>query len=191
MKFIVFKGGKIAKDFALTGVTLFGTDRIPLRSTKFITFQDGVIDCKTRSSAEPAGLSLLWSVEGFGIVSLCTTRLPEREQPYILNVELARAKLMEITIKREDWAIFEQKNHFGSQANEIQWFFVQMLESINEPAKAAVLADECLVRALKFSEQLAIKYAEILFDARLKSRGRFSTIANMIIPKDSCIGVIL
>jgi len=171
VKFIVFKGGKIAKDFALTGVTLFGTDRIPLRSTKFITFQDGVIDCKTRSSAEPAGLSLLWSVEGFGIVSLCTTRLPEREQPYILNVELARAKLMEITIKREDWAIFEQKNHFGSQANEIQWFFVQMLESINEPAKAAVLADECLVRALKFSEQLAIKYADILFDARLKSRG--------------------
>lgn len=171
MKFQVFKDGKIAKDFALTGITLFGTDRIPFRSTKFITFQNGVIDCKTRSGAEPAGLSLLWPVEGFGIASLCTTRLPEREEPYILNVELARAKLMEITIKREDWAIFEQKNHFGSEANEIQWFFIQMLENINEPAKASVLADECLSKAMKFSEQLAIKYADILFEARLKSRG--------------------
>jgi GH35 family endo-1,4-beta-xylanase len=170
VKFQVFKDGKIANDFALTGVTLFGTDRIPFRSTKFITFKDGIIDCKTRGS-EPAGLSLLWPVDDFGSVSLCTTRLPEREQPYILNVELARAKLMEIIIKREDWAIFEQKNHFGSQANEIQWFFVQMLENINEPAKASVLADECLAKALKFSEQLATKYADLLFDARLKSRG--------------------
>jgi len=184
VKFIVFKDGKVAKDFALTGVTLFGTDRIPFRSTKFITFQNGIIDCKTRSNAEPAGLSLLWPVERFGIVSLCTTRLPEREQPYILNVELARAKLMEITIKREDWAIFEQKNHFGSLANEIQWFFVQMLENIDEPAKASEMADECLVRALKFSEQLAIKYADILFDARLKNRGfARSSLGCMIEPQ--------
>lgn len=171
MKFIVFRNGRVAKDFVPTGVTLFGTDRIPIRSTKFVTFQDGVIDCKTRSNAEPAGLGLLWPVEGFGIVSLCTTRLPEREQPYILNVELARAKLMEITTKREDWAIFEQKNHFGSEANEIQWYFIQMLETINEPAKASMLADKCLARAMKYSEQLALKYADLLFEARLKNRG--------------------
>lgn len=169
MKFQVFKDGKIVKDFALTGVTLFGVDRIPFRSSKYITFKDGIIDCKTRGS-EPAGLSLLWPVEGFGNVMLYTTRLPEREQPYILNVELARAKLMEITIKREDWAIFEQKNHLGTQAEEIQELFIRTLESINEPAKASVQADKCLEKALKFSEQLAIKYAEILFEARLKSR---------------------
>ena len=170
MKFQVFKDGQLAKDFALIGVTLFGADRIPLRSTKLVTFEDGLIDCKPRTSSEPVGLSLLWSVKGFGNVSLCTTRLPEREQPYILNVELARAKLMEITCKREDWAIFEQKNHFGSEANEIQWFFIQMLENINDPAKASVLADECLAKALKFSEQLATKYADLVFDVRLKSR---------------------
>lgn len=168
MKFQVFKDGKIAKDFELTGATLFGLDRIPLRSSKQITFKDGIIDCKTRS--EPAGLSLLWEVEGFGRVLLCTTRLPEREQPYTLNVELARAKLMEITIKREDWAIFEQKNHFGTDANEIQWLFIQTLESINEPDKASALADACLAKAMKYSEQLATRYAGLLFDARLKSR---------------------
>lgn len=169
MKFEVYKDGKIAKDFSLTGVTLFGLDRIPFRSTKHITFKDGVIDCKTRAS-EPAGLSLLWPVEGFGSVILYTTRLPEREQPYILNVELARAKLMQITIKREDWSIFEEKNELSSQAAEIQKLFIQTLEHINEPAKASVQADKCLAKAMKFSERLAAEYAELVFEARQKSR---------------------
>ncbi|MGA2916479.1 MAG: endo-1,4-beta-xylanase [Sedimentisphaerales bacterium] len=185
MKFQVFKDGKFLKDFTLTGVTLFGADRIPLRSTKLVSFEDGIIDCKSRTNAEPAGLALLWPVKGFGTVSLCTTRLPEREQPYILNVELARAKLMEITCKREDWAIFEQKNHFGSEANEIQWLFIQTLENINDPSKASVVADECLAKALKFSEQLATKYADLVFDVRLKSRNfARSSLGCIIDPKN-------
>jgi GH35 family endo-1,4-beta-xylanase len=169
VKFQVFKSGKVAKNFVLTGVTLFGTDKIPFRSTKHITFSDGIIDCRTRGS-EPAGLCLLWPVEGFGNVMLYTTRLPDREQPYILNVELARAKLMEITIKREDWSIFDQKSELGNQISEIQKLFIQTLENISEPQKASAVADKCLTKAMKFSEQLAIQYAELLFEARLKSR---------------------
>lgn len=170
MKFQVFKDGKIATDFVLTGVTLFGADRIPFRSSKYITFSDGVIDCKMRGT-EPAGLSLLWPVEGFGNVMLYTTRLPEREQPYILNVELARAKLMEIVTKREDWAIFEQANHISTQSAETQKLFIEMLENINDPVTAAVIADKCILKTLLFSEQLANKYANVFFEAKLKNRG--------------------
>ncbi|MFA6187064.1 MAG: endo-1,4-beta-xylanase [Phycisphaerae bacterium] len=170
MKFQVFKDGKVAKDFVPTGVTLFGSDKIPFRSTKYITFNAGIIDCKTRGS-EPAGLCLLWPVENFGNVMLYTTRLPDREQPYILNVELARAKLMEITIKREDWSIFEQKNELGNQIADIQKLFIQTLENISEPEKASASADKCLAKAMKFSELLATKYADLLFDTRLKGRG--------------------
>ncbi|HBG26956.1 MAG: hypothetical protein A2Y10_12295 [Planctomycetes bacterium GWF2_41_51] len=170
MKFQVFKDGKIAKDFVPVGVTLFGADRIPFRSSKYITFADGVIDCKTRGS-EPAGVSLLWPVEGFGNVMLYTTRLPERQQPYILNVEIVRGKLMEIATKREDWAIFEQTNELTSKAEELQKLFIEMLENINEPAKASLIADKCLTKALLYAEQLASKYASVLFEARLRSRG--------------------
>src|SRR4030042_4144288 len=106
------------------------------------SFEDGFIDCKTKT-AEPAGLSLLWQVEGSGNVILCTTRLPEREQPYILNVELIRAKLMEITNKREDWSIFDEQGNFGEQLADIQKLFIQTLDTINEAAKASVLADKC------------------------------------------------
>ena len=169
MKFQVFKDGKTIKEFSLIGVTLFGLDRIPFRSSKNITFKDGVIECNTKT-AEPAGLSLLWPIEGFGNVILYTTRLPEREQPYILNVELARAKLMEITIKREDWSIFEEEENIGNQVAEIQKLFIQTLDNINNPAKASMLADKCLIKAMKFSEQLAAKNAEILFNVRHQNR---------------------
>jgi GH35 family endo-1,4-beta-xylanase len=183
VKFQVFKDGKITKDFSLIGVTLFGLDRIPFHSSKNVTFNDGVIDCKIRT-AEPAGLSLLWQVEGFGNVILCTTRLPEREQPYILNVELARAKLMEIIIKWEDWSIFDEEENFGNQLADIQKLFIQTLENINEPAKTSVQADKCLAKAMKFSEQLAAKHAELIFDARQKNRNfTRSSIGCTIDPK--------
>ena len=36
-----------------------------------------------------------------------TTRLQPREQPYNLNVELARFRLMKIMQKQEDWNLFD------------------------------------------------------------------------------------
>lgn len=170
MKFQVFKDGKIATNFVPVGITLFGTDRIPFRSSKYITFKDGIIDCKTRGS-EPAGLSLLWPIEGFGNIMLYTTRLPEREQPYNLNVEIVRGKLMEIAMKREDWAIFEQTSQLSSQAEELQKIFIEMLENINDPGKASLIADKCLCKAMLYAEALAEKYASVLFEARSRSRG--------------------
>ncbi|HAL46090.1 MAG: hypothetical protein A2Y12_13165 [Planctomycetes bacterium GWF2_42_9] len=170
MKFQVFKNGKIAKDFVPVGVTLFGADRIPFRSTKYITCQDGIVDCKTRGS-EPAGLSLLWPVEGFGNVMLYTTRLPERQQAYNLNVEIVRGKLMEIATKREDWAIFDQTSELTSKADELQKCFIEMLENMNDPEKASLLADKCLANAMIYAEQLTAKYAGVLFEARLRNKG--------------------
>jgi len=170
VQFQVFKDGKILKDFTLTGAVLFGADKVPFRSSKYINFKDGVIDCKTRAY-EPAGLSLLWPVDGFGEVLLSTTRLPERDEPYILNLELARGKLMEITTKREDWAIFEQTNHLDYEAKEVQSLFIEALENIGDPVRASMVADKCLGKALLYAEQLTVRHAEMFFSARMKNRG--------------------
>ena len=112
MKFQVFQNGKAVEDFRLSAAYIFGSDAIPLLGADKIRFKNGVIEYKKRNY-ESAGLALLWPVDGFGRVLLPTTRLPERKRPYNLNVELARAKLMQITLKREDWAIFEQAGDFA------------------------------------------------------------------------------
>ena len=170
MKFIVYKDGQLCKDFTLSGTYLFGADLIPFRHVDAIHFAEGVIEC-TKKSQDSAGLSLLWPVEGFGRIMLSTARIPERPEPYILNVELARARLMQITLKREDWALFDPCDILEAQAEEAQNLFIQALQHISEPAKAAVLADQALAKGLEFSEKLAARHAEQYLSLRFKNRG--------------------
>lgn len=170
MQFEVYRNGVLAKDFALCGASIFGVDRIPLRNEKSISFKNGTIECEI-GKTDSAGLSLLWDVDTFGKVILSTTRLPKRKRSYILNVELARGKLMEITIKREDWALFDQEDSLTKLVQQGQDLFIKSLENANNAPKAAAFADESLKKTLEFAEKLTAKHADMLFEARRKSRG--------------------
>jgi len=169
VKFQVFKDGTLAEDFNLSAAYIFGADAVALRSANKISFKNGIIDCRKKTS-ESAGLALLWPVGDFGKILLTTTRLPERKKPYVLNVELARAKLMQITLKREEWSLFEETNHFAQLAHEAQRLFIKALRNIADPAKASVLADKALKKAIVFSEQLAAKHAEQFLAVRCRNR---------------------
>ncbi|AQT68668.1 hypothetical protein STSP2_01837 [Anaerohalosphaera lusitana] len=149
---------------------MFGVDSIPVRTSVRIRYKDGVIDCQ-RKTDETVGISLLWPVDGFGKLMLSTTLLPERERPYILNVELARAKLMEITLKREDWTLLEEDETFADLMRDARHLFVEAVRNIHDEAKAASLADESLKKALVYAEKLAEKYSETFLAARFRSRG--------------------
>ena len=169
MKFQVFKYGKIVDDFTLSGAYLFGGDGIGIRRAE-ISFKDGFIQCK-KVNLETAGLALLWPIEGFGKVLLPTTCLPERERPYNLNVEIARAKLMQIVNKREDWSFFNSMKGLSELSEESQDLFIRAIQNISNPSEASKLADEALNRAILLSEKLAIKQAQMLFHTRTKSHG--------------------
>lgn len=170
MKFQVFKDGQLMSDFTLSAAYMFGADSIPLHATEKIKFKNGIIDCK-RKNYDSAGLALLWPVEGFGRILLPTTRLPNRKEPYILNVELARAKLMQTTLKREDWAIFEEANSFAGLAHEAQDLFIEALKKIKDPSEASRLADESLRKALIFSEKMASTHADVFLEVRCRKKG--------------------
>jgi GH35 family endo-1,4-beta-xylanase len=169
MKFQVFKNGKPVHEFKLSGAYLFGTDGIAIRRAQ-ITFKNGVIKCE-KPNMETAGLALLWPIDGFGKVLLPTTCLPERTQPYILNVEITRAKLMQIINKREDWSFFEQIEGLSDTAKEAQDLFIQAVQNISDAPLASTLADKSLEKAIVFSEKLAINQAESLFDTKGESHG--------------------
>jgi len=169
VKFQVFKDGKTVTDFVPSGAYLFGTDGISIRRAK-IVFAEGCVEC-IRPNIETAGLALLWPIEDFGRILLPTTCLPERERPYILNVELARAKLMQITNRREDWSFFDDLEGLEEIAKESQDEFVKAIQSIKDPAAASVLADASLRKATIYSEKLAVRQGKSLFDKRRKSPG--------------------
>src|SRR5262245_34163992 len=104
ISFVVHVNGKLADKVNLAGAYVVGSDDVPLRAE--ITFKSGIITCKKRA-AGPAGLALLWDVEGAGVLLLETIRLQERDRPYILQVELARGRLMRIANKTEEWGLLE------------------------------------------------------------------------------------
>ncbi len=169
MKFQVFKNGQILDKFTLCGAYLFGGDGIGIRRAQ-IEFKEGCIQCY-RPNLSTAGLALLWPIEGFGKVLLSTTCLPERDKPYNLNVEIARAKLMQIVNKREDWLFFNKIHGLTELSEEAQDLFIRAIQNISEPSTASKLADESLNKAIVIAEKLAIKQAESLFQTRSKSHG--------------------
>jgi GH35 family endo-1,4-beta-xylanase len=169
MKFQVFKNGKVVDKFTLCGAYLFGTDGIGIRRAQ-ITFKNGLIECK-KPNMETAGLALLWHVDGFGKVLLPTTCLPERERPYNLNLEMTRARLMQIINKREDWSFFDGLEGLRDISEEAQHLFIKAIQNISDAPPASILADESLKKAIVFSEQLAIKQAESSFNTRSRNHG--------------------
>jgi GH35 family endo-1,4-beta-xylanase len=169
VKFQVFKNGKAVDKFKLSGAYLFGNDGLAIRKAQ-ITFEDGFIECK-KANMETAGLVLLWPVEGFGKVLLPTTCLPERERPYNLNIEIARAKLMQIINKREEWSFFDGVDGPGDTSKQARDLFIRAIQNISDAPLASKLADESLEKAIVFSEELAEKQTESLFATRSKSRG--------------------
>lgn len=168
MKFQVFSEGKIVDKFTLCGAYLFGTDGIVVRKAQ-IKFKDGVIECK-KPNMEAAGLALLWPIEGYGRVLLPTTCLPDRTPPYNLNVEITRAKLMQIVNKKEDWSFFDD-NKDEQLFRDAQALFIKAVQNISNASGASRLADKALGRGMIFSENLANKQAGSLFEARGSQRG--------------------
>ncbi len=175
LKFQLFKNGKPIEEYSLAGAYLFGTDMIPLRHVDKIEFKDGEIEC-IKKSQDAAGLSLLWPVEDNGMLMLNTTRLPDRAEPYNLNVELARARMMQITLKREDWALFDPSDELEGMAQEVQDLFIQALQHSGVPERASMFADEALKKGIEFSEKLAAKHAEQYLAVRFRNKalGRHS-----------------
>ena len=158
--------------FDLQGAYVVGTESVPMRAE--ITLNKTEIRCDARSQS-PAGLSLLWPVKGVGVLQLETTRLMPREQPYSLNIELARHRLMRINFKREEWGLFDYSGmeEIATQVDQARELFIQALERSDQPARAADLADQSLALSVTASEQMARFHASV-FLARRQQAGGFA-----------------
>lgn len=154
----------------LRGLHLLGNDGVPVRGEVEIGKRE--LRCVTRSQ-DPLALSLLWPAGDFGAVQLETTRLSHREQPYLLNLELARHRLMRISLKREEWGLFDfhGMEEIAGQIDEARALFVRALQQISNTAEAARSADEALRLSLWASEALCRFHADIFLSRRQQNGG--------------------
>jgi hypothetical protein len=168
IKFEIYRDGNRVMNFNPVGAIAIGPESVPIPGE--VVFRDGqlVVD-KTDDHATAVGL--LWDSGPPGSYHVETTRLPPREQPYNLNVELARFRLMRIVQKQEDWNLFDfpRAERFTQLFHEAQSLFADALGKLDQPGDAAKLADQSLALSTDLSEQLAMFHAELLLNRRRAS----------------------
>ncbi|MCK4659354.1 MAG: endo-1,4-beta-xylanase [Phycisphaerae bacterium] len=164
LRFSVFPGGAVADKVDLSGAYLFGSDGVPLRAD--IELRKGQVMCRKRAP-EPAALAILWSVGKSGKVLLQTTRLQERDKPYVLEVELLRGRLMHLLQKREEWGLADWE-FTAEQDRRLAQCRDALIESFkaDEPIKAAAIAQAGLECSVELGEHVALDNAAVLLDRR-------------------------
>src|SRR5882672_4094119 len=168
VKFEIYRDGQRVSQFQPTAAYAVGPESVPIQAD--IIQRDGML-VVSRPDDVPVGLSLLWESGPAGAYHLETTRLQPRERPYILNVELARLRLMKIVQKQEDWNLFDfpRAEKFMTKFRDTQDLFSESLTKLDDPATAAQLADDSLSRAILLSEELAMFHMELLVNRRRQS----------------------
>ena len=166
LKFLVSDNGVPTADRAIRSAYLVGSDHSALRGE--ITFENGVILCRKHDGG-PAALALPQAAGDCGKLILQTCLLPEREEPYLLALEIARHRLMMLYQKLEDWGMYDlDGDHSVSRSVELarQQFIEALCQRVDQSARAEELARQCLITAMACSETLAFTHAKLLLDRR-------------------------
>ena len=185
LRFLCFPSEQSGPLTELRGAHLLGGDGVPLRGDPRLA--NGEILCQPRTQ-DPTALSLLWPVPGYGTVQVETTRLPERAEPYVLNLELARYRLMRITIKREEWGLFDYRGmeEISDEINQARILFVEALQSADDPPTVARLADQSLRLSLSAGERMCQFHASVFLGRRSQgggfARGFLGTVVSPTCP---------
>jgi hypothetical protein len=179
LAFEIYRDGQRVTDFVPAGAIGMGPENVPAPAD--IAFEGGLLHVRrgggtsintdgiTLANGGPAvGIALLWDLGPLGSYLLETTRLMPRAAPYVLNVELARARLMKVMQKQEDWNLFDfvKAERLSAKVREAQATFASALGMLHEPAEASQLADRALAMAVDASEELAAFHADLLIQRR-------------------------
>lgn len=154
----------------LRGAFLVGADGVPVKGELRLEKSQIVVDTR---SPDPIGICLLWRVPGVGVYQLETTRLLPRSEPYHLHIELARHRLMRISIKREEWGLFDYPgmDAIAEKIDAARDAFVAALSESARPEAAAAKADQALADSISASEQMCRFHAGVFLSRRQQSGG--------------------
>ncbi len=170
LEFAVYDENGPAKHWPLVGAHLLGRDDLATEGKVQFNSDTGRIVCQKRGS-RAVGLSLLYDAGAMGRLMLQTALLPDRDEPYILSVELARHRIKMFIVKSEEWQMFELSA--GHPAMELwekaRQLFTQAVNS-SDPVAADRLARQSLEAGIDATERLALAHAEILLHRRFGAR---------------------
>lgn len=136
-----------------------------------------LVTCR-RPHSDSGKLHVPWPISGHGRPVLSTTSLREREEPYLLALELARGKLSELRDQCATWqqlrmATPEEYSQLQQSAFQT---FSRAVAVQGDPAAASRLAAESIVAACRAAEALVEAYIEQRLAMRRHAVGHAPTL---------------
>jgi hypothetical protein len=128
-----------------------------------------VVNCR-RAATDSGKLHVAWPVEGFGRPVVSTASLYEREEPYLLPLELARGKIAQLRDQISAWQVggMTVPESFQVPYQEAHRKFREATAHQNQPAQMAEFAQQSLVRAFEAADIAVSEYATQRLAARRK-----------------------
>lgn len=181
LSFVVFDelanlAGEGPVDLALRHAHLIGADDVPLTAT--LSQEGDLIRC-LKHTPDAAALSLVCDAGDCGRLALRTCLLPERDQPYLLSLELARRRIMLFLTKLEEWLNCDLRTDDPSMLlfERARAVFTQALACPRD-AKGDYspeqdrLALEALRLSIEAGERLSVLVAEAMLTTRLHAAAK-------------------
>lgn len=127
----------------------------PTRVERF----DSVVTCR-RASSDSGRFQVAWPVAGFGRPMVSTASLPEREEPYVLAVELARGKIVQLRNQLAfwQWSGMQIPDEVAPLQRSAQRLLAQAVARQSDLAAASALAQQALEQAFQGADLLTRAY---------------------------------
>lgn len=138
---------------------------------------DGEYLIVRRQASESGKVNIPWPVPGFGQPIVTTSSLPERERPYLLPVELARGKIVQVRNQVAQWQQMGMTvpAEFVPLNRQSHHYFAKAASTQDRPDEAAGFAQQALSSAFKAAEVLTRSYSRQRLDTRHKQYPRLPT----------------
>ena len=157
------------------GAYLAGWDGIPWPSIN--RSHNGQLTLE-RPTSESGTLHIPWQVDGFGELLLASASLMEREQPYLLPVELARGAVSRLRTQQVEWEAADVKIPTSCRDSicEATRLFVQAAVAQTDAQQSARLAQQCLEASLRAMNELTTMYSAQALQGRRNQYSRLPTL---------------
>jgi len=131
-----------------------------------------------RQNSDSGKLNVAWPVPGFGRPVLSTASLPEREEIYVMAVELARGKIVQVRNQVAVWqsAGMAIPDEFAAPHREAHQLLARAVAAQHEPAEASAIAQEAIVKECQAAEILTRSYIAQRLDVRHRQYPQLPTV---------------
>ncbi|MBE3071172.1 MAG: endo-1,4-beta-xylanase [Planctomycetes bacterium] len=174
--FNVLLNGKPPAELDLDQMYLTSQEGQPIRARFRYMAESGRLFCERRSTGL-AAVNLSWPLRSGSRPMIRTALLPDREEPYLLTMELARGRVSDVWRKKDEWGYV-----YGGPSPEIDKEFqdVKLLlakaQTVEDaPLAASDLAEEALSRAIDLGEKMATADARQGIEIR-RRRGELARV---------------